>query len=350
MLADTGGSRRFLQVHPTRRCNLRCRHCYSESGPTETQALPVPLLMRAIEDAAGEGYDGLAVSGGEPLIYSGLVSLLGQAKSLGMVTAITTNGMLLTQRRVSELAEVVDLVAVSIDGIPESHVQMRRHPRAFTAMADKLAGLRTAGIPFGMLFTLTQFNVHELSWVADFAEQSGAVLLQIHPLHDAGAARTNLAGAAPDDREMMFAVLEALRLGTERRGRIAIHVDIAHRDDLLDNPGDVFAAGAPSEPELLPLADLVRPLVIEANGRITPLLHGFHSEFELGFLYHQPLSDLGHAWRRDRCSAFYEHCRQAWQDLTTPTAPSFSSWYDELSHRPACTTTTEEPRELFGSR
>jgi len=308
------------------------------------------LLLRAIEDAAGEGYDGLAVSGGEPLVYAGLVPLLELAKSLGMVTALTTNGMLLTQRRVSELAEVVDLVAVSIDGTPESHVRMRRHPRAFTAMADKLAVLRAAGIPFGMLFTLTQFNVHELSWVADFAEQAGAVLLQIHPLHDAGAATANLTGAAPDDREMMFAVLEALRLGTERRGRISIHVDIAHRDDLLDNPGDVFAAGTLGDPELLSLADLVRPLVIEANGRVTPLLHGFHSEFELGYLYLQPLSELGSAWRRERCSAFYEHCRQAWQDLTRPEAPSFSSWYDELSHRPVFTTPTKEPRELFGPR
>jgi MoaA/NifB/PqqE/SkfB family radical SAM enzyme len=267
-----------------------------------------------------------------------------------MVTAITTNGMLLTQRRVSKLAGVVDLVAVSIDGTPESHVRMRRHPRAFTAMADKLAGLHAAGIPFGMLFTLTQFNVHELSWVADFAEQAGAALLQIHPLHDAGAARTNLTGAAPDDREMMFAVLEALRLGTERGGRISIHVDIAHRDDLLDNPGDVFAEGAPSDPEHLSLADLVRPLVIEANGRVTPLLHGFHPEFELGCLYLHPLSDLGRDWRRERCSAFYEHCRQAWQDLTKPEAASFSSWYDELSHRPVFTTTTGEPRELLASR
>jgi Fe-coproporphyrin III synthase len=233
-----------------------------------------------------------------------------------MVTAITTNGMLLTQRRVSELAGVVDLVAVSID----------------------------------MLFTLTQFNVHELSWVADFAEQAGAVLLQIHPLHDAGAARTNLTGAAPDDREMTFAVLEALRLGSEPSRRIAIHVDVADRDDLLDNPGDVFAAGAPGDPEVLSLADLARPLVIEANGRVTPLLHGFHSEFELGCLYRQPLSELGRARRRERCSAFYEHCRQAWQDLTRPEAPSFSNWYDELSHRPACTTPTKEPRELLRSR
>jgi Fe-coproporphyrin III synthase len=307
------------------------------------------LLLRAIEDAAREGYDGLAVSGGEPLIYAGLAQLLGLAKSLGMVTAITTNGMLLTRRRVSELAEIVDLVAVSIDGTPESHVRMRRHPRAFAAMADKLADLRAAGVPFGMLFTLTQFNVHELSWVADFAEQAGAILLQIHALHDAGAARTNLVGAAPDDREMMFAVLEALRLGTEHSGRIAIHVDVAHRDDLLDNPGDVFAAGVPGDPDLLSLADLVRPLVIEASGRVSPLLHGFHSEFELGCLYHQPLSELGRVWRRERCSAFYEHCRQAWQDLTMPEAPSLSNWYDELSHRPVLTTPTAKPHELLGS-
>ena len=33
-MACTRGSR-ILQIHPTRRCNLRCLHCYSLSGPEE---------------------------------------------------------------------------------------------------------------------------------------------------------------------------------------------------------------------------------------------------------------------------------------------------------------------------
>ena len=41
------GSRRFLQVHPTRRCNLRCLHCYSSSGPDQREELPLAMLRDA---------------------------------------------------------------------------------------------------------------------------------------------------------------------------------------------------------------------------------------------------------------------------------------------------------------
>ena len=48
--------RPYLQVHPSRRCNLRCRHCYSSSGPEQTGALPVELLADVVRDAAELGY------------------------------------------------------------------------------------------------------------------------------------------------------------------------------------------------------------------------------------------------------------------------------------------------------
>jgi MoaA/NifB/PqqE/SkfB family radical SAM enzyme len=71
-------------------------------------------------------------------------------------------------------------------------------PRAFSTMAARLEGVRRSGIPFGFIFTLTQFNLHELEWVAGFALQQGARLLQIHPLEEAGRAAERLAGARPD--------------------------------------------------------------------------------------------------------------------------------------------------------
>jgi Fe-coproporphyrin III synthase len=49
------GERRVLQVHPTRRCNLSCLHCYSYSGPTARDELPPPLLDKLVVDAASLG-------------------------------------------------------------------------------------------------------------------------------------------------------------------------------------------------------------------------------------------------------------------------------------------------------
>src|SRR6185436_18040411 len=88
---------RIVQIHPSRRCNLTCRHCYTESGPRVSEELPADLLVTLIRDAALEGYNYLAVSGGEPLMWRGLSSLLREGRAAGMSVALTTNGTIVTE-------------------------------------------------------------------------------------------------------------------------------------------------------------------------------------------------------------------------------------------------------------
>src|SRR3569832_2445534 len=152
------GNTRVVQIHPTRRCNLRCLHCYSSSSPDERGMLGKELLLGAVSDAARAGYNWASISGGEPLMYTHLVPLLAHARACGLRTAIATNGMLLDARRVDAIAEVVDLIAISVDGVPESHNAIRDSARAFDLMASRLQGLRERGLNIGFIFTLTQHN------------------------------------------------------------------------------------------------------------------------------------------------------------------------------------------------
>ena len=146
------GNTRVVQIHPTRRCNLRCLHCYSSSSPVESEMLQVELLCAAVSDAVAEGYNWVSLSGGEPLVYPALEQLLAHAKAAGMGTAVVSNGMLLSPRRVDRLAPVLDLCVLSIDGIPASHNHMRGSTRAFELMASHLTLLRERHVRFGFLF------------------------------------------------------------------------------------------------------------------------------------------------------------------------------------------------------
>src|SRR5262245_42860037 len=91
-----GPDHRLLHLHPTRRCNLSCLHCYSESGPAEGDTLPTEAAVSAVAAAARLGYTMLCVSGGEPLMYPGLWAVLEEARRAGMLSAIVTNGVSLT--------------------------------------------------------------------------------------------------------------------------------------------------------------------------------------------------------------------------------------------------------------
>ncbi len=144
--------------------------------------LPLGLLPRCLEDAVGLGYRQLAVSGGEPLLYAPLAELLACARGLGMRTTVTSNGMLLSPCRWEPLAELVDELAISIDGTPSEHDEIRRREGAFARTVSNLGTVRASEVPFGFVFTLTQHNVDSLEFVVRLAAAEGARSVQVHPL------------------------------------------------------------------------------------------------------------------------------------------------------------------------
>ena len=324
------GHYRVLQVHPTRRCNLRCLHCYSDSSPTATGELEIGVLSRALAAAARLGYTTLAVSGGEPLLYKSLQQLLLTARSHGMSTTVTTNGMLLTSPRVERLTEAVDLLAISLDGTRESHNEMRGSVRAFDAMLHCLETVRSSGIRFGFLFTLTRYNVDQLEAVADFAIAQGASLLQIHPLEVTGRAALTLRGGAPDETEAAYALFEVRRLQATHGSRLRLQLDLVNTVQMAAEPGIVLADDSPVN-ETTPFADLVSPLVIEADGMVLPLQYGFARHYSLGNIVSAELTELANRWRQDRYPAFHNLARELCGRLASARSPAMLNWYEQIS-------------------
>jgi MoaA/NifB/PqqE/SkfB family radical SAM enzyme len=327
-MGPTGRSR-IVQIHPTRRCNLRCLHCYSSSGPEVKETLDLDLLKDLLTDAAAQGYTVAGFSGGEPLLYKPLRKALEHAHGCGLITTVTSNGMLLDERRLEMLSGAADLLAISLDGVPESHDHMRADANAFSTMASRLEGVRRSGIPFGFIFTLTQHNLHELEWVAAFALEQGAHLLQIHPLEEAGRAAERLAGARPDGIETGYAFLLTTALQEQLGDRMRVQLDLASRQGMEASPGCFFADACPTEADL-PLAELVSPLIVETDGSVVPLEYGLGRRFQLGNLHQARLEDLAGRWRRERLEDFRQLCRRTFEAVTTDPEAPLANWYEAV--------------------
>jgi Fe-coproporphyrin III synthase len=308
-------------VHPLRRCNLSCLHCYSSSGPEVSEALPLELLTAAIGDAAAEGYNTLAVSGGEPLLYPGISELIACAHEHGMTASATTNGTLSDGRRLEAIREL-DLLAVSIDGPPASHDRMRGRG-SFDRMARRLDAVRAAGIPLGFIFTLTMQNLPELEWVARFALEHGARLLQIHPLELAGRGR-RMRSERPDEEELQWAVIEAARVQASVGAGLVLHVDALPVRRLRP----VCEA-----PDSLPFSFLVAPLVIESDGALVPIEHGFDRRWSLGSLQESSLAASVRGFRDEKLRAFREGILAGAASEAREGGARFVSWHEALSSR-----------------
>lgn len=310
---------RAIQIHPSLRRNLTCRHRYPSSEPRQRQTLSPELVRRLLADAAAEGYTAVSFSG-EPLLWPGLPAALATAKRHGLVTALTTNLIALTQRRLDAIAGVLDAVAVSLDGTPASRDRIRGKAGAYAAMATRLEALRGSGIAFGFLFTLSDDNLDELPKVADFAIEQRAQLLQVHPLEETSGA----------------ALLAFMRLRQRIGDRLAVRLDFAHRDLLRAEP---WRGRSEASPGVLAsgLADLVSPLVVEASGFVAPLQYGFPRRHALGSLYAARLPILSAHWRQSGgYDRFRAHCAAVLRRVTAEpdVLPTFNAYEAMSGHAP----------------
>ncbi len=288
------------------------------------------MLARAISDAGSLGYRVVSISGGEPLLYSELPSLLNETRRRGMQTTITTNGLLLDDRHIELLLGRVDFLAISLDGAPDRHNHMRNAPRAFETMHKRLSSLRSSGIPFGFLFTLTHESIDDLGWAAEFAAAEQAQVLQIHPLEETGRARSALQGQAPTDVDAAITWLLVDRLSEEYGGRLRIHLDLLNRDVLRDlcRVSRTTASSTCSKSDRL--ADLISPLVVEADGTVVPLQYGFPRAYALGNLNDMTIVEMAQRW--------FSEARLGWEGLWDRTSSllcqaaelPFVNWYESV--------------------
>lgn len=157
----------------TRRCNLSCLHCYSDSYNRQYKGeLSTPEAKKMIKDLAEFGVPVLLFSGGEPLLRKDLFELNAFAKRPNLRTVISTNGTLITDevaRRIRE--DNFDYVGVSLDGVGVNNDRFRGRKGAFNLALDGIRNLVKAGQKVGLRFTITRHNYPDLPGIFALVEK-----------------------------------------------------------------------------------------------------------------------------------------------------------------------------------
>ncbi|HET6841494.1 MAG TPA: radical SAM protein [Candidatus Angelobacter sp.] len=311
----------ILQIHPSWWCNLRCKHCYSESSPWSREQLDHQLVCNAISDAAELGCKVVSFSGGEPLLYRGLSPVLRHAKSLGLRTAVTTNGYFLQTERLADLDGCVDLLAVSVDGPPAVHNEVRGAKQAFERMQAGLENLRGAGFNFGILHTATQTSWEQLPWLGEFAAAAGARLLQVHPLELAGRAKAEMNSLSPDAETLAKIYLLCFALAGKYEGNMRVQCDLLHREHAIEAPGLVYAAEPQESLE-------VSILVLQPDGWLVPVSYGFSRRYAVCDLKQTSLSAGWADFKARRYKDFRQLCQEVFDYVCSRQGPSLFNWHE----------------------
>jgi MoaA/NifB/PqqE/SkfB family radical SAM enzyme len=293
--------------------------------------LDATTVCEVVSDAAAMGYQVVSVSGGEPLMYGGLDKVLAHARSLSLRTTVTTNGFFTGQGRLARLRKLVDVLAISLDGPPQIHNEIRGSAHAFERLEAGLENVRKAGIQFGFIHTLTQRNWEHLLWVAKFAARNGARLLQIHPLELTGRAGSQMAGDASEDDVLAKVYVLAFALASRYGHTMKVQLDLLYRDHLREEPELVYAEELEGKRDQTIPAQVLGLLVLEPDGTVVPVSYGFSRRYKLCNVKEQRLVDAWPYYLANGYPEFRALCRRVWDKLSAPEAPLLSNWHEVIA-------------------
>jgi cyclic pyranopterin phosphate synthase len=210
----------YLRVSVTDRCDLRCVYCMAEDMTflPKAEVLSLEELDRVCSAFVALGTRTLRLTGGEPLVRKGLMTLVGalgrhlRSGALDELT-LTTNGTLL-DRYARPLAEAgVRRINVSLDTLdPHKFRAVTRWGRLDTVLAG-LAAARDAGLSVRInMVALKGVNDDEFDAMVAWCGERGFDLafIEVMPLGE-------LADGA---RLGQYLALSQLRAGLARRWRL----------------------------------------------------------------------------------------------------------------------------------
>lgn len=146
-------------------CNARCKMC--DCWKVKSPRRDITHYQVLLERLLAPGVSDVRFTGGEPLLYRGLPSLIRQVTEAGSWASVITNSWLLPTR----IRELVDSgtreVVISIDSVGTVHDEIRGTAGLFDRCIRGMSLVRNAGLSLGVNTVLQAANIDYLHELAD---------------------------------------------------------------------------------------------------------------------------------------------------------------------------------------
>jgi GTP 3',8-cyclase len=187
-----------LRVSVTDRCNYKCVYCRTGNEGAQYTELPTADYLRMVRLFVSLGVEKVRLTGGEPLLRSGLVEMVRELTSmrtaylpdgsfvgetgregLPLDIALTTNGHLLEGLAQPLKDAGLNRVTVSMDAVDaETFTAITRVPRSFDKVLAGIRKAQTIGLgPVKVNCVLLRgFNDSQIEQFADFSRREGVIV------------------------------------------------------------------------------------------------------------------------------------------------------------------------------
>lgn len=194
----------------TRRCNLRCPHCYLSAGKKAENELSTDECFAVMDELRDLGTEMIILTGGEPLLRKDIYDLARRASELGFWVVMGTNGVLINDRVARTMVDCgVKGVGISIDSIdPVKHDQFRGGPNSWQHSVNALEICKANGLEVLVQTTIMDMNRDEIPELIAFTRDKGAWSFNLYFLVQTGRGQ-QMSDLSASDTESVLADLVA---------------------------------------------------------------------------------------------------------------------------------------------
>jgi GTP 3',8-cyclase len=193
-----------LRISVTDRCNYKCVYCRTGNEGAQYIELAIADYLRMVRVFVSLGIEKVRLTGGEPLLRSGLVEMVRELATMRTVylpdgtataegppldLALTTNGHLLEGLAQPLKDAGLNRVTVSMDAVDaETFAAITRVPRSFDKVLTGIRKAQAVGLgPVKVNCVLLRgFNDGQIEQFADFSRSEGVIVrfIEFMPLEE----------------------------------------------------------------------------------------------------------------------------------------------------------------------
>lgn len=161
-------SLRYLELQITKRCNLRCKHCFL--GERMDVDLPTDKITKILKDFEELQGLRLLITGGEPLLHPQFDKINNLLPKLAFRKILFTNGLILTEDWLNKLK--VQEIQISLDGIKEGHESLRGK-NTFDRTLSAIKRAIKKGFDVSVATVIHKKNLHEFDELDELIKNLG---------------------------------------------------------------------------------------------------------------------------------------------------------------------------------
>lgn len=167
-----------LLLEYTYKCPLRCKYCYSSSGPERREIMPYEDFQKLIYKISQEEIFELFVCGGEPFWdHKYIKYLLENVEDKSII--ISTNGILLDEECCKWIKSSKNKIIISL-GIDGHNAEIHNSTRGgFEKMCNALSLLNKYEIPIVATTCVTDYSFEHLDKIAEFLISNNVKSVQL---------------------------------------------------------------------------------------------------------------------------------------------------------------------------